>query len=80
MREPHKNRFGPSRRELRFRVFVSGGGLLMLLYTAILQGWPPGFAMLEVLGIGGAFFGATLLISLRKLQRRDQEEDEDNAQ
>ena len=66
-----KNRFGPSKAELKFRVGVSGAGLCALVGAVIYRGWPPGFAMLEVLLIGGAFFGLTFALSLRKLIRKD---------
>ncbi|MFK7869138.1 MAG: hypothetical protein AB8B58_07860 [Roseobacter sp.] len=66
-----KRHFGPSRTELKRRVAISSFGMLALVGAVGYRGWPPGFAMLEVLVIGGLFFGGTLLFSLRKLQRRD---------
>lgn len=66
-----KRRFGPSRAELRLRVAVSGGGLLALVGATLYRGWPPGIAMLEILAIGGLFFGATMAASLRRLLRGD---------
>jgi hypothetical protein len=66
-----KNRFGPSKPELKFRLWVSGAGLCALVAALIYRGWPPGFAMLEVMVIGGLFFGITFFLSWRKLQRGD---------
>lgn len=71
MQEHGKRRFGPSRAELRLRVTVSGAGLVALVGATLYRGWPPGIAMLEVLAIGGLFFGITFAVSLRRLLRGD---------
>ena len=63
------SKFGPSRSEIRFRLFVSLAGLVLLLGAIAFRGLPRGPAMFEVVGIAGAFFGGTLVWSLIKLRR-----------
>lgn len=64
------NRFGPSRRELRFRLLVSLGGLALMLAALALHGVPTGPAFVEVVGIAGLFFGGTAIWSIRQLRRK----------
>ncbi|MEE4189639.1 MAG: hypothetical protein V2I76_14495 [Roseobacter sp.] len=60
--------FGPSRPEIRFRLWVSIAGLALLVLAVTLRGLPTGIAMFEVVGIAGAFFGGTLIWSIIKLR------------
>ena len=63
--------FGPSRGELIFRAAVSVGGLVFLGIAIAIRGLPEGPALVEVVGLGGVFFGGTLALSLWKLIKRD---------
>lgn len=65
------SKFDPPRSELKFRLWVSIAGLLMLLGAVIYRGFPNSLAMFEVILIAGAFFGGTLVWTLRKLRKRD---------
>ncbi|GFE49734.1 hypothetical protein So717_14870 [Roseobacter cerasinus] len=65
------SKYGPSRKELKLRMIVSAGGLLLLTVALALRGLPKGPAMFEVIGIAGVFFGGTFLWSLKNLLRRD---------
>lgn len=69
MTEP-VNRFGPTRRELKFRLFVSLGGLALMVSALVLRGVPTGPAFVEVVGIAGLFFGGTAVWSIRQLLRK----------
>ena len=62
------SKFGPSRSEIRFRLYTSIAGLLLLLGAVAFRGLPKGPAMFEVVGIAGAFFGGTLVWSIVKLR------------
>ncbi|WP_299778850.1 hypothetical protein [uncultured Roseobacter sp.] len=64
-------KFGPNRRELIFRLCVSIAGLLLLGAALVYRGMPQGPAMFEIVGIAGAFFGGTLLWTLKKLIRKE---------
>lgn len=64
-------RFGPSRGELIFRSVVSVFGLAFLGLAIFLRGVPEGPGLVEVLGVGLALFGGTLVLSPWKLIRRD---------
>ncbi|WP_299860998.1 hypothetical protein [uncultured Roseobacter sp.] len=65
------NRFGPTRKELTFRLCVSIAGLLLLGAALVYRGMPQGPAMFEIVGIAGVFFGGTLLWTLKKLIRKE---------
>lgn len=65
------NKFGPSKKELKFRLYVSIGGLAFMAAAVAYRGMPQGPAMFETLGIAGVFFGGTFLWTLRKLIRKD---------
>lgn len=69
------SKFGPSRSELKFRLWVSVAGLAMLAAALVFRGLPTGPAMFEVVGIAGAFFGGTFVWTLRKMvqQKKDEE-------
>jgi hypothetical protein len=59
------NRFGPSRGELRFRLIVSLAGLAAIVFAVSTR--PVGPAWIEIVGIGGAFFGGTAVWSAWQL-------------
>lgn len=63
------SKFGPSRAEIRFRLWASVAGLAFLACAIALRGFPKGPAMFEVIGIAGAFFGGTFVWSLLKLRK-----------
>ncbi|WP_195821573.1 hypothetical protein [Roseobacter sp. MH60115] len=65
------NRFGPTRKELTFRLCVSVAGLLLLGAALVYRGMPQGPAMFEIVGIAGVFFGGTLLWTLKKLIKKE---------
>lgn len=58
-------RFGPGRGELRFRLVASLAGLALLGVAAVLR--PAGPAWVEIVALGGAFFGGTAVWSARAL-------------
>ena len=64
-------RFGPTRGELKFRAAFSVFGLALLAYALVRRGLPEGPALIEVVGLAGLMFGGTLILSVRKLIRRD---------
>jgi hypothetical protein len=67
-------KYGPSRSEIKFRLWASLAGLAFLLAALLLRGVPSGPAMFEVVGIAGAFFGGTFIWSLHKLRQEDDED------
>ena len=73
------SKFGPSRSEIRFRLFASVAGLAMLIAAVAIRGIPRGPAMFEVVGIAGAFFGGTLIWSLLKLRQMNKRTGDENA-
>ncbi|MCR9156391.1 MAG: hypothetical protein NXH80_04020 [Rhodobacteraceae bacterium] len=60
---------GPTRNELLFRFFFSLGGLGLLVITVMVRGISSAAALVEVVGIAGAFFGGTAIWSALKLWR-----------
>jgi hypothetical protein len=60
-------RFGPGRGELWFRLIVSLAGLATIGVAAAVR--PVGPAWIEIVGLGGAFFGGTALWSARALRK-----------
>ena len=68
------NKFGPSRKELKFRLYASLAGLVMLVTAIGLRGLPKGPAMFEVIGIAGAFFGGTFIWALVKLRNGNDDD------
>jgi len=60
---------GPTRNELWFRLAFSLGGLALLGITISVRGIANVAALVEVVGIAGAFFGGTALWSAIKLWR-----------
>lgn len=69
------SKFGPSRSEIKFRMYVSLIGLALLVAALVFRGLPTGPAMIEVVGIAGAFFGGTLVWSIIKLRSLSKSED-----
>lgn len=63
------NRFGPSRGEWWFRLAFSVAGLALLSALLAIRGLPEGPGLVEVVGLAGAFFGGTLVLSIRALWR-----------
>ena len=70
------SKFGPTRQEIRFRLWVSVVGLALLTAALIYRGVPTGPAMFEVVIIAGGFFGGTLVWSILKLRKMDQRDDQ----
>ena len=69
------SKFGPSRSEIKFRMYVSLIGLALLVAALVFRGLPTGPAMIEVVGIAGVFFGGTLVWSIIKLRSLSKSED-----
>ena len=65
-----KNRFGPTRGEVKLRLAISLAGLAMLIGAYALNGIG-GIASLEIAIIGTAFFGGSAVWCLRQLTRKD---------
>jgi hypothetical protein len=68
------SKFGPSRSEIKFRLWMSILGLALLIAAVGYRGMPSGPAMFEVVGIAGAFFGGTFIWSLWKLRHTDEDD------
>lgn len=66
------SKYGPTRSEIRFRLWISVAGLAFLIFALAYRGIPTGPAMFEVVGIAGVFFGGTFIWSLWKLRTLDQ--------
>ena len=60
---------GPTRNELWFRLAFSLFGLALLGVTIMVRGIANSAALVEVVGIAGAFFGGTAIWSAMKLWR-----------
>lgn len=60
---------GPTRNELWFRLGFSLFGLILLGITIAVRGIANSAALVEVVGIAGAFFGGTAIWSARRLWR-----------
>lgn len=60
---------GPTRKELWFRFGFSLFGLAMLALTVVIHGVSNAAALVEVVGIAGAFFGGTAVWTAMKLWR-----------
>lgn len=66
--DPRK--YGPTRGELMFRLFISLGLVALLGLAFALQGLPRALAMVELLLFIGAFAGGTAVWTLRRLLLR----------
>jgi hypothetical protein len=60
---------GPTKNELWFRLLFSLGGLALLIVAVMVRGISNSAALVEVVGIAGAFFGGTAIWSALKLAR-----------
>ncbi|NNF23671.1 MAG: hypothetical protein HKN63_02525 [Rhodobacteraceae bacterium] len=67
-------KFGPSRKEIKFRLVASLAGLALMVFALVYRGVPKGPAIVEVVGIAGLFFGGTAIWSLIKLRQPDDDE------
>ncbi len=70
------SKFGPSRAEVKFRLWASLGGLALLAVALLVGGLPMGPAAFEIIVIAGAFFGGTLVWSIWKLRKLPDKVDE----
>ena len=61
------NKYGPTRGELWFRLLAGIVGFVLLIAAITARGVPSGPALVEVVGLGGLFFGGTVLWSAWKL-------------
>ena len=61
------DKYGPTRGELWFRLLAGIVGFVLLIAAVTLRGVPSGPALVEVVGLGGIFFGGTVLWSAWKL-------------
>lgn len=69
-------KFGPTRGELRFRLILSGAGLVAVIAALLFRGLPTSAGGWEAIGIATLFFGGTFLYTLRKLVQRDHPDPE----
>lgn len=61
------DKYGPTRGELWFRLLAGIVGFVLLIAAVTARGVPSGPALVEVVGLGGIFFGGTVLWSAWKL-------------
>jgi xanthosine utilization system XapX-like protein len=71
MTEKNPYRFGPTRGELWFWLWVSIGGLCLMVFALAYRGVPSGPALAEVIGLAGLVFGYLGLRSVKRLIRRE---------
>lgn len=64
------SKYGPTRGEHLFRLAFSVFGLACIGVLLAVRGVPKGPGLVEVVGIAGAFFGGTAVISARALLKR----------
>jgi xanthosine utilization system XapX-like protein len=64
-------RYGPSRGELWFWLWVSAGGLALVVFAVAYRGLPSGPALAEVVGLAGVVFGYLGGRSIKRLIRRE---------
>lgn len=64
-------RFGPTRGELWFWLWVSVGGLALMGAALAVRGIPTGPAIAEVVGLAGLVFGYLGTRSVKRLLRRE---------
>jgi hypothetical protein len=64
------SKFGPSRGEVKVRLAISLGGLVLLIGAYATNGIS-GIASLEIGIIGTAFFGGSAIWCLHRLTRKD---------
>jgi len=66
-----KNKYGPTRGDLVFRLAFSVAGLALMIGGLIYRGLPIGAAGWEAIGIAAVFFGGTTAWTLWKLVKKD---------
>lgn len=71
MNEKNPWRFGPTRGELWFWLWVSIGGFGLLTVALMLRGIPQGPAIAEVVGLATVVFGYLGIRSAKRLIRRE---------
>ena len=71
MTEKNPYRFGPTRGELWFWLWLSVGGLILMGVALAVRGIPTGPAIAEVVGLAGVVFGYLGLRSVKRLIRRE---------
>jgi hypothetical protein len=71
MSEKNPYRFGPTRGELWFWLWVSVGGLALMVFALAFRGVPTGMALVEVVGLAVVVFGYLGLRSVKRLIRRE---------
>jgi len=71
MEEKNPWRFGPTRGELWFWLWVSIGGFGLLAVALFLRGIPQGPAIAEVVGLATVVFGYLGSRSVKRLIRRE---------
>lgn len=71
MDEGNRWRFGPTRGELWFWLWVSAGGFALLALALLLRGIPQGPAFAEVVGLATLVFGYLGGRSIKRLIRRE---------
>jgi hypothetical protein len=64
-------RFAPTRGELWFWLWVSAGGLGLMVVALVVRGIPEGPAIAEVVGLAGVVFGYLGGRSVKRLIRRE---------
>lgn len=66
------NPYGPSKGELWFRLAIGIAGLCFMGFAVWFRGIPDGPALVEVIGLGGVFFGGSVVWSgLQLWQQRN---------
>lgn len=63
---------GPGRKELWFRLGFSLAGLVLLAVVVAVRGVGNAAALVEVVGIAGAFFGGTAVWTIWKLRKQGE--------
>jgi xanthosine utilization system XapX-like protein len=71
MEDKNPYRFGPTRGELWVWLWVSAGGLGLMLFAVVSRGLPTGPALVEVVGIATLLFGYLAARSVKRLIRRE---------
>jgi hypothetical protein len=71
MTDKNPFRYGPTRGELWFWLWVSAGGLGLIGFALAYRGLPSGPALAEVVGIAGLVFGYLGARSVKRLIRRE---------
>lgn len=65
------NKYGPDKKELRFRIALSCVGLALLGFAIWYRGWPQGPAGFELIIFGGGFCLASIIWSLWRYVKLD---------